>query len=264
MGRYPETENFEIEADDGIVRITIDSTSKHNSLNRTMSEELLDVGAHLNADDAARCVVLTGSGGVFCAGGDISGFAADDNRSASTRRGASIFHDAVIAFHRAEVPLVVGVNGVAVGAGLSLAMMGDVVVIHEDAHLAYGYPGVGLPGDGGITFHLPRLVGLRKAKEIALLGGEIDAEEAVELHLATEVAGENFDDRLAELAEEIGSGPTQAFGAAKRLLTDSLDNSIEEQLAAETDAIARGAGSADHEEGVRAFLEGREPEFEGR
>ncbi|WP_255681366.1 enoyl-CoA hydratase-related protein [Natrinema sp. SYSU A 869] len=261
----PECENFVLERDDGIVSITIDSTTKFNSLNDTMGDELLEIASFLNADDGTRCAVMTGSDGVFCAGADVESFAEDGHRSDSVRRGASILHDAIVQFHQAGVPLVTGVNGVATGAGLGIALLGDLVLISEDARFEYGYPRLGLPGDGGATFHLPRLVGLRKAKDIALLDEPITPEEAVEWGLATEsVPDDDFDARLDELARQLADGPTRAYGAVKQLLTRSFDRSLEEQLAAETDAIATAAETDDHAEGVNAFVANREPEFEGQ
>lgn len=260
----PECENFVLERDGSIISITIDSTTKFNSLNDTMGDELLELAAFLNADDDVRCAVMTGSDGVFCAGADVESFHEDGHRSDSVRRGASILHDAIVQFHQANVPLITGVNGVATGAGLGIALLGDLVLISDEARFEYGYPRLGLPGDGGATFHLPRLVGLRKAKDIVLLDRPITADEAVEWGLATEsVPDDEFAERLDELTRELASGPTQAYGAAKRLLTRSFDRSLEEQLAAETDAIARGADTDDHAEGVAAFVEKREPEFEG-
>ncbi|OLZ39174.1 hypothetical protein A6E15_17345 [Natrinema saccharevitans] len=260
----PECENFVLERDGAVLSITIDSTTKFNSLNDGMGDELLELASFLAGDDETRCAVMTGTDGVFCAGADVESFAGDDHGPDSVRRGASILHDAIVQFHQADVPLVTGVNGVATGAGLGIALLGDLVVVSEDARFEYGYPRLGLPGDGGATFHLPRLVGLRRAKEIALLDRPISPAEAVDWGLATEsVPGDELDDRLEELASELASGPTRAYGAAKRLLARSLDRSLEEQLAAETDAIARGAETDDHAEGVAAFVERREPKFEG-
>lgn len=267
----PDCENFVLQRDDGVLSITIDSTSKFNSLNDVMSEELLELATYLDSDPDVRCAVMTGSDGVFCAGADVGSFDGEDEkpdageRSAGIRQGASLFHDSIVQFHQADVPLVTGVNGIAIGAGLGIAMMGDLVLLSEDAHFEYGYPRLGLPGDGGATFHLPRLVGLRRAKDIVLLDRPISPEEAVDWGLATEsVPGDEFDDRLDELAGEIAAGPTRALGSVKQLLTRSFDRSIEEQLAAETDAIANAAGTDDHVEGVSAFVENRDPEFQGR
>jgi 2-(1,2-epoxy-1,2-dihydrophenyl)acetyl-CoA isomerase len=201
---------------------------------------------------------------VFCAGGDVGGFV-DESASAGMRRGASLLHDAVVQFHEAEVPVVTGVNGAAVGAGLSLAIMGDYVLASGDAYFQYGYSGIGATGDGSSTYYLPRVVGLREAKRLALLNERIEPEEAAEIGLATEaVPGTEFEARLDEVAGRIADGPTVALGRSMKLMTESTSARLEEQLAAETDSIARTARTHDFAEGVSAFGAKRDPEFEGR
>ncbi|MFC5973516.1 enoyl-CoA hydratase/isomerase family protein [Halomarina salina] len=256
-------ENFETTLDDGVLRAEIHGTSKMNALNDTMTEELLDLAVRLH-EEPIRCFVLTGSDGVFCAGGDVETFGSDDAPS-EMRKGASLLHDAIVQFHQAEVPVVVGVNGAAVGAGFSLGIFGDFVLASEASYFQFGYPGIGATGDGASTYFLPRVVGLRQAKRIALLNERIDPEEAVDLGLATEaVPDEEFEDRLGAVAARIAEGPTVALGRTQRLLTESTSRGIEAQLAAETDVIAETAKTDDFQEGVSAFAEKQSPEFEGR
>ena len=258
-----EYENFETTFEDGVLRAEIRSTAPMNALTAGMSEELFELAVWLH-EEPVRCFVLTGSEGMFCAGGDVGSFAGE-SVSAGLRKGASVLHDAVLQFHQSEVPILVGVNGPAAGAGFSLAIFGDYVLAHEDAYFRFGYPGIGATGDGASTYFLPRVVGLRQAKRLALLDERIGATEAVELGLATEVvSADAFGGRLAELTKRIASGPTVALGRTQQLLERSTSASLEEQLAAETDAMARIARTEDFEEGVRAFLAGEEPEFEGR
>ncbi|MFC7227251.1 enoyl-CoA hydratase-related protein [Salinirubellus salinus] len=256
-------ENFETTFEDGVLRAEMHSTSKMNGFNAVMGDELLDIAIRLH-EEPVRCFVLTGSDGVFSAGGDVGEFLTGSSPSAF-RRGASILHDAMVQFHQAAVPIVTGVNGLAVGAGFSLAIFGDYVLVSEDAYFEFGYPNLGASSDGGSTFYLPRLVGLREAKRIALLNERIDPEEAVDIGLASEAvpAGE-FDDRLTEVAQKVAEGPTLALGRTQRLLTESTTSTIEQQLARETETFARTARSEDFAEGVTAFVERREPEFEGR
>jgi 2-(1,2-epoxy-1,2-dihydrophenyl)acetyl-CoA isomerase len=148
---------------------------------------------------------------------------------------------------------------------LSLAILGDYVLASEEAYFQYGYSGIGATGDGSSTYYLPRVVGLREAKRIALLNERIGAEEAAEIGLATEAVPEpEFEDRLAELVARIAEGPTVALGRSMKLMTESTSARIEEQLAAETDSIARTARTEDFAEGVSAFAAKRDPEFEGR
>ena len=258
-----EYENFETSMDNGVLRAEIHSKADMNALSDTMSDELLDLAVRLH-EDHVRCFVLTGSDGVFCAGGDVSSFTSE-SPAAGMRRGASVLHDAILQFHEAEVPVVTGVNGPAVGAGFSLAIFGDYVLASEDAYFQFGYPGIGATGDGSATYFLPRMVGLRQAKRLTLTNDKVQPDEAVDIGLATEaVPHEAFDDRLTELAAEIASGPTVALGRTQQLLDHSTSASLEEQLAAETDAIARTARTEDFREGVRAFTEGERPEFQGR
>lgn len=256
-------ENFETTFEDDILRAEMHSTSKMNGFNPTMGSELLDLAVRLH-EEPVRCFVLTGSDGVFSVGGDIEEFV-DSSTPSEFRTAASVLHDAIVQFHQVEVPVVTGVNGLAVGAGFSLAIFGDYVLASEASYFQFGYPGVGATADGSMTYFLPRLVGLRQAKRIALLNERIEPDEAVELGLATETAAESaFDDRLHEIASRIAEGPTVALGRTQRLLTEGTSARLEEHLATETDTFARTAETEDFEEGVRAFGQERSPEFEGR
>jgi 2-(1,2-epoxy-1,2-dihydrophenyl)acetyl-CoA isomerase len=256
-------ENFVVSERDGVRRVEIHSTSKMNALNRTMTEELVHIAVRA-AEDPPRCLLLTGSDGVFCAGGDVKGFAGARSPAEGFRKGAGLFHEAVLHLHTAEVPIVVGVNGPAVGAGFGIALHADLAITHADAYYQFGYPRLGLTGDGGLTWALPRVVGTREAKRIALLNERIDATEALELGLTHEVADEDFEERLTALAARVAAGPSVALGKTARLLDESLGRDLPGQLAAETEAIAAAAGTEDHAEGLQAFAAKRDPEFEGR
>lgn len=259
---WGDYENFRVGGEDGVARVTIDSTSPGNAFNDRMGAELAEIAARLGEDEAVRCIALTSADEVFCAGGDVDGFGGD--AAVGFRQGADA-HGAIVQFNRTEKPVVTGVNGAAVGLGFGLAIFGDVVVMSEDAYLRYGYPGVGLPGDGSSTFFLPRLVGLRTAKRIAMLDERIGAGEAEEMGLVTvAVPPEEFDGRFRELADRLADGPTRALGRIKRLLNDSYHRPMEEQLFEEIDGIAELAATDDFEEAVGAFREGRDPEFTGR
>lgn len=259
-----EYETLHVETDESVARLTLDSSAGFNSLTTTMAEELLTVITELNDDESVRCLVVRGSG-AFCSGADLSALDGDGSDAPRLRRLASMLHDSVIQLHQADTPVVTGINGVAAGAGVGLALGGDLVVMAEDATIEFAYPEIGLTGDGGVTFLLPRLVGLRRAKEIALLDEPIGADHAVSLGLVTEsVPSEAFDDRLGELAERLADGPTAALSATKRLLTESFDRDLAQQLAEETDAIASAARTEDYQRGYEAFFGEEEPEFVGR
>ncbi len=258
-------DNFSVSHDDGVAELAIESETAMNSLNDGMTEELFELVTRLGEDDEVRCLVLRGSEGVFCAGGNISSFDEGDAAAASLRRGASFLHDIVVQLQQVETPIVTGIDGPAVGAGFSLALLGDLVIMHEDAYLQYGYSRIGLTGDGSSTYFLPRIVGLQEAKRIALLNEKLDADAAAQRGLVTETAAaDEFEDRLSSVAHQLADGPTKALSRIARLFEESYARQLPDQLAEETEAMARTSQTADYVEGVSAFKEGREPEFQGR
>lgn len=258
-------ENVDARRENGVAYLTIEGANALNALDDATTDGLMAAVTDAVEDDDVRCIVLTGAGDAFGAGADLGQFDGDESDAPELRRLASALHDAVIQLHQAPKPVVTAVNGVAAGAGFSLALVGDIVLVSEDAALSYAYSRVGLTGDGGSTFFLPHLVGLRTAKEIALLDGDLTPEEAVDLGIATEaVSAGDFDDRVTELAERLAEGPTKAFGATKRLMTESFGNSLPEQLAAETEAMADATHTEDYARGHAAFFEKADPDFVGK
>ncbi|QDX41137.1 enoyl-CoA hydratase/isomerase family protein [Salarchaeum sp. JOR-1] len=258
-------ENVAVRRENGVAYLTMEGANALNALDDATTDGLMAAVTDAVEDDNVRCLVLTGAGDAFGAGADLARFDGDASDAPELRRLASALHDVVLQLHQAPKPVVTAVNGVAAGAGFSLALVGDVVLVSEDAALSYAYPRVGLTGDGGSTFFLPRLVGLRTAKEIALLDGDLTPEEAVDLNVATEaVPADDFDDRVTELAERLADGPTKAFGATKRLMTESFERSLPEQLAAETEAMADATHTEDYARGHAAFFEKSDPDFVGK
>jgi len=235
----------------------------HDSLTGGDVEDLRDAVTALVESDA-RAITLRGRDGAFCSGADLSEFAGDERDAVRLRRLAATLYDAVYGLHTAPVPVVTGVNGVAAGAGFGLALAGDLVTMRGDARLEFAYPRIGLVGDAGATWLLPRLVGLGHAREIILRDEPIGADHAVGLGLATTAVpvGE-FDERLSDPAAELAAGPTVALGRAKRLLIRSFERDLAEGLAAETEAMAAAARTADFKRGHAAFLDDDEPAFEG-
>lgn len=258
-------QNLRLGFHDGVATLTLDSTAGHNAITMEMADELHRAAIDLGDDDSVRAIVLTHTGDFFGAGADLSAFAGDESDAPFLRRLAGRLHEAILEFHQAEVPIIGAIDGVAAGAGFSLAIMPDIVVLSADATLEYAYPRIGLTGDGGTTFYLPRLVGLRRAREILLLDEPIGPDEAVELGLATEAAPlDEFEQRVDELAARIADGPTASLGVTKRLMTESFGRTLETQLSAEVDAMAAAARSEDFKRGYRAFFEDGDPTFVGR
>lgn len=261
-----EYDNFELTREDAVVTVRIDSTSPMNGVNSTLAKEFRTIGRQLREDDSVRAVVLTGTDDVYCAGADLSALGGDDRDSPRLRRLAATLHEAIGHLLRMRPPLVTAVNGTAAGGGFGLAILGDLVVMSDAARLEFAYPRVGLTGDAGSTFLLPRLVGLRQARELVLTDEPIGPDEAVEMGLATEaVPAAELAARRRELAAELAAGPTHAYGATRQLLLASFERSLDDQLAAETDAIAAAAETDDYQRGYAAFFgdESESPAFEG-
>ncbi len=260
-----EFDRLRVTRDGGVARIAFDDRDNRNALDLEVAEELITAATSLGEADDVRCLVLTHEGDFYCTGANLARFDGDESDAVDLRQLAGRLHEAVIQFHQCGTPVVGAVDGVAAGAGFGFALAPDLLLLSDESRLEFAYPRIGLTGDGGSTFFLPRLVGLRAAKEIALLDEPIGPERALDLGLANEVVpADEFDDRVAELATDLAAGPTHAFGRTKALLTESFDRTLESQLGAETDTIARAAHTEDYSRGIEAFFGDDEPEFTGQ
>lgn len=247
----------------GVLTLTLNRPAAGNAIDLELARALMLAANEADEDAAVRCVVLTGAGKLFCAGGDIAAFAAAGEKTpALIKELTAYLHAAIARFARMEKPLITAVNGAAAGAGFSLAILGDVALASAAASFTLAYSGIGLSPDGGATWLLPRLVGLRRAQELALTGQRLSAAEAAALGLITrtvessELAGET-----ARLAAQLAAGPTQAFGRTRNLLLSSFGTSLETQMENEARAIAACAGGAEAREGLAAFLAKRPANF---
>ena len=254
---------FEMEG--SIATITLHRPDAANSLNQQMGDELLAVANRCASQRDIRAVILTAEGRMFCAGGDIAGFADAENTGELLRALTTSLHGAIARFQRMDAPLVVAVNGVAAGAGMSLALTGDIILAAESAKFTMAYTGIGLSPDGSSTFFLPRLVGPLKAKELMLRNPVLSAADALEIGIVTQVVPDDELNSAAQAcAEELAAGPTRAYGEVKRLVADSFSNALETQMEQETRAIADLSNqSADAKAGIAAFLAKQKPEYSG-
>ncbi|MGE2715964.1 enoyl-CoA hydratase/isomerase family protein [Mycolicibacterium litorale] len=244
-----------------VARIVLNRPDAANGMNDTMTAELADVAARCDTR-ATKAVVLTGSGRFFCAGGDLKAFASAPSRGRFIKGVADDLHRAISTFARMDAVLVTAVNGAAAGAGFSLAVAGDLVLAAESASFTMAYTKVGLSPDGSASYHLPRLVGLRRAQELMLTNRTLRAAEALEWGLVTDVVPDaELGDRATALAEQLAGGSAPSHGAVKTLLLASPHNGLEEQMELEGRQIAERADSADGREGVDAFLAKRRPDF---
>lgn len=246
----------------GLARLTINRPDAANTLDVELSKALLQAAIECDEDESIRAVLLTGYGKLFCGGGDINGFAAAGEKvSHLAKELTTVLHGAVSRFARMGKPLVVAVNGPAAGAGLSLAMLGDIVIASPEAHFTLAYTAIGLTPDLGASWLLPRLVGMRRAQELALTNRRVSAQEAAEIGLITRVAEA---DALAEaeaVARELADGPVAALGGTRALLARSFTTGLEEQLELEARSIAAALRGAEGQEGVAAFISKRKPDF---
>ncbi|MFC7134808.1 MULTISPECIES: enoyl-CoA hydratase/isomerase family protein [Salinibaculum] len=250
--------------DDGAVRrITFDRPDVRNAMNAAVARDLADALDGLDPADH-DAVVVTGEGESFSAGGDIEAMAErDETAPEAYERVRSTLGRVAEQVLTAPVPVVAKVNGDAVGAGMSLTAVADFAYAAESARFGASFINVGLVPDMGGTAILPRLVGLRKTKELAFTGKLVSAEEAAEMDLVNEVVpDDDLDDRVADLVETLANRPTANIGMAKRAIHDNLGQSWREGLDREAHVQTLAYDTDAHAEGVDAFLNGRKPDFD--
>lgn len=249
--------------DGGVATLRLNRPAVGNALDVPLARALMEAAIRADEDAAVRCVVLTGTGRFFCAGGDVGAFAAAGEAApALIKEITGYLHSAIARLARMGKPLVTAVNGPAAGAGFSLAALGDIALAAASAHFTLAYTGIGLTPDGGSTWLLPRLVGLRRAQELVLTNRRLGAADAAALGLVTRVVADDaLAAEVAATAATLAAGATQALGQARRLLLASLQTGLETQMEEESRSIADAMRSAHGREGVRAFLEKRKPDF---
>ncbi|MDS1141928.1 2-(1,2-epoxy-1,2-dihydrophenyl)acetyl-CoA isomerase PaaG [Pusillimonas sp. SM2304] len=259
-------ESIQFELKQGIARIVLNRPDKLNSFTASMHGELADALDKVEAE-GARVLVLTGNGRGFCAGQDLS------EREMGTGGGSVDLGETIQKYYAPLVrrlralplPVVVGVNGVAAGAGANLALAGDIVIAKESASFIQPFCRLGLLPDTGGTYVLPRLVGQARAMGLSLLGDKLTAQKAEQWGLIWEcVADDAFESRLDELAGHFASAPTKGLAYTKRALNQSLSNSLDDQLDLERDLMRELGASHDYAEGVSAFLGKRQAVFKGK
>lgn len=248
----------------GLARITLSRPDAGNAIGVEFVDDLLAACERVAGDAGVRAVLIDSQGKNFCVGGDINAFAAIADPGAYIEELAGRLHEGIEALVTLPVPVVVAVRGAAAGAGLSLAAAGDIVIAAESATFTLAYSGIGLTSDGGATWTLPRLIGLRRTQEMAFLNRRLSAAEAEDWGLITRVVpDEALDAEALAVAARLAEGPTQAFGGIKRLLGQSHNADLHEQLAAEAKAIGAALSTRDAQGAVRAFLAREKPVFRG-
>ena len=236
----------------------------YNALNDELTFELQDVLKQAKRDEAVRVVVLTGEGKAFCSGQDLKSGDPDQKRSFIDSLHKR-YNPIIRAMRGMPKPIICRLNGVAAGAGCSLALACDLIVASENAMLTEVFVNIGLVLDSGSSYFLPRLVGSAKAFELATMGTRVKADEAYRMGLVNKVVPhDQLDAAVAEYASYYAMAPTKAIGIMKKMLNKSGSASLDEMLDYEAYCQEIAGNSQDYEEGVSAFLEKRKPEFKGK
>ena len=256
---------------EAIAHVTLNRPDRLNALNLKLITDLHAAASAIDADKDIRAVVLSAAGRAFCSGADLMGddLLGNPQRSRGENIGAGLrehFNPMVDAWYQLRVPVVVAVNGVAAGAGVSLALIGDIVLAARSAtFLQLFAPKLGLMPDLGSTFHLPRLVGTARAKGLALLGDALTAADAASWGLIWACVDDAALPEHAQIiAHRFATGPTQAFQRIKAVFNKELPATLAEQLAFEAEAQAELGDTQDFAEGVEAFRHKRAPKFTGQ
>jgi 2-(1,2-epoxy-1,2-dihydrophenyl)acetyl-CoA isomerase len=261
------TETILLTRDGVVATLTLNRPTALNVLDVAMMEALVGHVTALAADTTLRVVVLKGAGRHFMAGGDLKTFASrlavePAQRQADFQRIVEGLHAAIEQLQRMPHPVIGALQGAVAGFGLSLAAACDLCIAADNAYFSSAYRQIGLTPDGGGTWSMPRIVGLRKALEIYLLGERFDAREAQRIGLVNRVVdAATLDATVQEIAQSIATGPALALRNVKRLLRESFDHTLAEQLRAEAESFGRCAATTDFAEGIHAFFEKRPPKF---
>ncbi len=254
-----------------VATLTLNRPKALNALNGAMTEALFRGLSQVDTDPAVRVVVIRGANHAFMAGGDVTLFAEalgagqDEGTRAMFESLIADVHQSISLMRRMPKPLLAAVEGPCAGFGVSLMLACDLAVAADSAFFTLAYCHIGTNPDGGSTYHLPRVVGSRRAMEIALFGDRFDARQAERWNLVNRVFPDSqFEEGLAKLVAHLAHGPTAAYAKTKDLISGSFDRGLDRQLTAEQERFAASALTGDFAEGVKAFMDKRRPDFTGR
>jgi 2-(1,2-epoxy-1,2-dihydrophenyl)acetyl-CoA isomerase len=256
-------ETLTFEEKDNVALITLNRPDAANGINFLMSEELVKAAEYCRDEATIRAVLLSASGKFFCAGGDLREMAAyGEDGAIRVKELANNLHRSISVFCRMDAPLIVAVNGIAAGGGFSLSITGDLVMAAESASFTMAYTRAGLSPDGSSSYFLPRLIGLRRAQQMAFTNNVLSAHEACDWGLINRVvADDELTAQAMQLATELASGSLGSHATVKKLFLSTWNNDLELQMDEEASGISQCLGSADGQEGIQAFLQKRKPEF---
>jgi|TARA_Y100000294_G_scaffold64276_1_gene60960 2-(1,2-epoxy-1,2-dihydrophenyl)acetyl-CoA isomerase len=255
---------IQFEKIEAVAKITLNRPEKYNSFVREMALELQNILDECGQDETIRSILITGAGKAFCAGQDLKE-AINPESLEIEEIVRQHFNPIIRKIRGIEKPVIAAVNGVAAGAGANIALSCDIVLAAKSANFIQAFSKIGLIPDSGGTYFLPRLIGLPKATAIMMTGETISAEQAESMGMIYSVYEDTeFEDSALKLAQTIAAMPTKGLGYTKKLLSQSFNNSLEDQLSLEAKTQALSAGTEDHQEGIQAFLDKRSPRFTGK
>jgi 2-(1,2-epoxy-1,2-dihydrophenyl)acetyl-CoA isomerase len=257
-------EFLKIEKLDGVATITLNRPEVYNAFNDGLTFELQGALKDVSRDEQVRVVVITGEGKAFCSGQDLKDASKMENKSFSDSLHKR-YNPMIKPIRTMDKPVICRLNGVAAGAGCSLALACDLIVASENASLIEVFINIGLVLDSGSSYFLPRLVGSSKAFELATMGTKVSAGEALDLGIVNKVVPhEELDEALKSYTDYYAKAPTKAIGLMKKMLNKSYTSTLEEMLEYEAYCQEIAGSSLDYKEGVNAFLEKRKPDFTGK
>jgi 2-(1,2-epoxy-1,2-dihydrophenyl)acetyl-CoA isomerase len=251
---------------DGVLRVTMNRPEVRNALAPEQRDAIIGMLDEASSDETVRCVVLTGSGGSFCSGADLRGSSTQGERRVGdvSRTIAGGAQRLIAAVMDCEKPVIAAVDGVAAGLGAHLALACDLVIASDTARFIEVFVRRGLVPDGGGAYLLVRLIGPHKAKELAFFGGDVQAKDALEIGLINcVVPADELDETVNRWARQLATGPTRTIALTKKLINDAHDLDRAAAFADEAWAQEMNMGTHDAGEGVRSFIERRDPEFKG-
>ena len=267
LGEDQPLETIEYAVEGGVATVLLNRPQERNAINLRLAEEWLVVARRIAADPAVRAVLIAGSGDSLSVGGDINEFAAhvDGDLGLLFERMTTPFHEGFRILSRIDAPIVTAAHGAVAGGGLGFVYTADIVVAADDARFVTAFADLGVSGDGGGTWNLPRLIGPARATRVLLENRPISAAEALDWGLVSElVPASELGAHTRDLASRLATGPTRAVGHLRRLLRDGATNDLATQLHAETDALAQCGRTHDATAAIAAFLAKQRPTFEGR
>jgi 2-(1,2-epoxy-1,2-dihydrophenyl)acetyl-CoA isomerase len=256
--------SIEYHVQEGLAFIRLNRPDVFNAFNNEQSYELLDALGAVAEDQDVRAVVLTGNGKAFCSGQDLKAFSGEE-KSTFKETLEKKYNPIIRSMRNMDKPIIGSINGVAAGAGCSLALVCDYIIASDKASFMEAFVHVGLVLDSGSSYFLPRAVGSKRAFELATMGSKLSAEKALEWGMINQVVPhEDLEKETLSIGTYYANGPSYAIGLMKRMLNQSGSSTLNEMLEVETDFQDRVGKSDDHAEGMAAFKEKRKAKFTGR